>query len=587
MVIPFKTLHFDPRKTDPWGLQIWRFIRRNTEDVFWAPIPRSEDLFRISRAGELTGLEGIRQGKSLAVKPYVLGGVDRRPTLGEEAADGTGDFGLDARYDVTPNLAAVLTVNTDFAETEVDDVQVNITRFPLFFPEKREFFLESTGYFDFGYNRSGPGAGPGIIPFFSRRIGLSPGANTPLPLQGGVKLVGRMGRYNLGFLTVNQDRDAGDPQTNVTVLRVSRDILTRSNWGFIGAGKEPAGPNDAGDPNDPDDDVHWNRTYGADVNFSVLQNLKFGGSMLQTRTPGAHSGQGEGNAYATWSDDRWDVQFFYRDIGEGFNPEAGFVRRVGIEEVESFLGWSKRSDTAFVRRIEPHARFTYTMDQDHELATRRQHWATTLEFRNGAEVEGGFNPVFDELLDTFVLDEGDPDDPKDDVEIRPGAYHMNQYLALYEGDSSRVFSGSAFAEFGDFFDGRFLRADVTGVARLSKHFTTDLGVSRTEIDLPSRPAVEPGDPGDPNSPRLSASEFNFTLIRARFAANVSTRMFFDSLLQYNTDTEDFSSNLRFNYKYRPGSDIYVVYNERRDIEGLPTDKVDRTFTVKFTYLVAF
>ena len=576
MVIPFKTLHFDPDRTDPWGLQISRLIRRNAEDVFWAPIPRAEDRWRISRSGELRGLTGIRQGKSLALKPYALGALRRVPTLGDSSADGTADIGLDARYDLTPNLAAVATINTDFAETEVDDQQINITRFPLFFPEKREFFLESTGYYEFGYNRRGAGAPPGLIPFFSRRIGLAAGTDAPIPIQGGLKLAGRTGRYNLGFLTVNTGRDVGVPQTNYTVLRVSRDILSRSNWGVLGVSKEPAG----------DAEVS-NRTWGADVNFSVLQNFKFGGALLQTRTPGIEGGRGAGNAYATWTNDTWRMELYYHDIAKSFDPQVGFVQRVGIEETEAALGWSWRSDTSRVRRVEPHTRLNYVTDQDHDLATRRQHWATTVEFRNGSEIEAGFNPLFDEIVGRpFVLrdEDGDPNTHADNTEIRPGAYHPTQWLFLYDGDESRVLSASVFTEWGDFFDGTYRSYDVSGTARFSKHARTSLGVHRTEIGLPSRPDDDP----DPLvSTAIGPKRFNTTLVQGRLGVSFTTRIFFDALLQYNTAVDDFSSNLRFNYKYRPGSDIYVVYNERRDIEGVPTDQVDRSFTVKWTYLMAF
>ncbi|MBI1950915.1 MAG: carbohydrate binding family 9 domain-containing protein, partial [Acidobacteria bacterium] len=337
MQIPFKTLHFDPGRTDPWGLQAWRYIRRNTEDVFWGPVPRNEDPLRVSRAGTLAGLEGIRQGKSLALKPYALGGALRQPTLGGTGTERKGEPGLDARYDVTPNLGAVLTLNTDFAETEVDDQQINTTRFPLFFPEKREFFLESTGFFEFGYNRTGPGAPPGLLPFFSRRIGLS-ASSLPVPIVGGAKLAGRIGRTNLGFLSVFADEAEGRPRTNFTVLRLSRDFLARSNFGILGISKEPAGPDDPVDPADLSAGVHSNRTYGADLNLSVLENFKLGGSILQTRTPGIEASQGAGHAYATWSSNAWELFLSHRDIGSGFNPEAGFVQRTGIEESEGFVG---------------------------------------------------------------------------------------------------------------------------------------------------------------------------------------------------------------------------------------------------------
>ncbi len=578
MQIPFKTLHFDPGKANPWGLQVWRYIRRNTEDVYWGPVPRNEDTLRVSRAGTLLGLEGIRQGKSLALKPYALSGAKRQPTLGTTGTEGTGEVGLDARYDLTPYLAAVLTINTDFAETEADDQQVNTTRFPLFFPEKREFFLESTGFFDFGYNRTGPGAPPGLRPFFSRRVGLSP-TNRPIPILGGAKIAGRLGRSNLGFLSVFADDAEDQPRTNVTVLRLSRDFLARSNVGILGISKEPAGHDDPADPADPSAGVHSNRTYGADVNFSVLQNFKFGGSLLQTRTPGLDASQGAGHAYANWSDDSWDLQFSRRDIGSGFNPEVGFVQRTGIEETEGFLGRSWRSDTAPLRNIEPHTRHIYTAWQDHRLATRYQHWAVTLEFRDGSEVEVGFNPTFEDLRDTFTLDERDPADPADDVEVRPGAYHPRQWLLRYEGNTSRVLSASLDAEGGGFFDGDFLSADLRATARVTRHVRLSTGVQRTEIDLPSRPA-------DLASPSLPSSEFDVTLLQARLGLYFTTRLLADVFLQYNSDLDDFSTNLRLNYKYRPGSDLYVVYNERRDTEGLPADLVDRSLTVKWTYLFA-
>ena len=578
MGIPFKTLNFDPAGTDAWGLQIWRGIRRNTEDAFWAPIPRNENVFRVSRAGELHGLEGIRQGSRLVVLPYALGGLSRRPSSDETALDGRGDIGLDARYALTPNLVGVVTINTDFAETEVDTQQVNITRFPLFFPEQRDFFLESTGYFEFGFNRRGPGARPSVIPFFSRRIGLAEDTEQPIPIMGGVKLVGRIHRYNLGFLSINTADEIDNPQTNYTVLRLSRDILTRSNWGIIGVSKEPTGPDDPTDPDDPLAGNHSNRTYGADLNFSVLENFKFGGSLQQSDTPGATGSERAGHVYANWSNNDWGMEISHRDIDELFNPEVGFVRRTGIEDTSGFLGWSWRSSDFRVRRFEPHARFSYIADQDHDLATRRQHWAATVEFRDGSEIEAAWNPSFDTLVEVFVLDE------EEEAIVRPGAYSMDQWFVRWRGDRSKVVSGSVFAEWGDFFDGDIVSLNASARARFSKNVRSSLNFRRTEIDLPRRPAI----PGDPNSPALPATDFDFSLIQARIGVSFTTEMFVDTFVQYNTDEDDLSTNLRFNYKYKPGSDIFVVYNERRDIDDGDTKKVvDRTFTVKWTYLMAF
>ncbi|MBI3448028.1 MAG: carbohydrate binding family 9 domain-containing protein [Acidobacteria bacterium] len=572
MEIPFKTLHFDPARTGSWGLQIGRVIRRNAEDAYWAPIPRNEDKWRLSRAGELTGLEGIRQGRHLEVKPYALGAVERRPSFGETAVEGREEGGVDVRYAVTPNLSAIATVHTDFAETEVDDQQVNLTRFPIFFPEKREFFLESKGYFDFGYRKS-PFSFAGPIPFFSRRIGLGPrtvGGETvdaPVPILGGVKLAGRLDRCNIGFLSVETEADGGTPQTNFTALRVSRDILTRSNWGILAVSKEPAGPSDAVDPNDFTAGSHSNRTYGADMNFSVLQNFRFGGALLETRTPSITDGQRAGRLYVDWSDSAWDTELSYKDIARHFNPEAGFVERTGIEELGGFLGWSWRSKTALIRKVEPHARFTYTMDQEHDLATRRQHWATSIEFRDGSTVELAWNPMFDRPESTFELSSR--------AFVPPGAYTMaSRYSVRIDGDPSRVVSASASSEFGDFFDGRYQTVVAGLFARISEHLKASATVQRNDIHLPDRPGG------------IDPSEFLTTLAQARLGVTFTTRLFFDALVQYNTEVRDVSTNLRLNVKYRPGSDIYLVYNERRDIEGLPTDVVDRSFTVKWTYLVS-
>ena len=593
MVIPFKTLHFDPGKTSPWGVQFKRVIRRNAEDVFWSPIPRNEEEWRISRAGQLEGLSGIQQGNNLELKPYALGAVTERPTLGETGKDGDGDIGLDARYAITPNLSAILTVNTDFAETEVDNQQVNITRFPLFFPEKREFFLESKGYFDFGYKKPGPGQGPGVVPFFSRRIGLGETVingstiTAPIPILGGVKLAGRMGRYNLGFLNIETRDNGATPATNFTALRLSRDFLTRSNWGIIAVSKEPDGPDLPVDPNrpdrivdpaDPSSGIHSNSTYGADLNFSVLKNTRFGGSLLATRTPGIYNGRGFGRVYADWSNSAWNLEFSFSDVGARFNPETGFVQRRGVEEGISYAGWAWRSDTAPVRKVEPHTRFTYTMDQNHDLATRRQHWAVTTEFRKGTHLEVACNPIFDSLDDTFTL-RSDSTNPRNDVVVPAGAYDIRQWLVRWEGDSSRVVSGELFSEFGDFFDGDIFSVSAEANVRVSEHLKASLESRRTDVRLPERDASVTGT-------ALPEAHFVATIYTARLGVTFTTRMYFDALVQVNTELDDVSSNLRFNYKYRPGSDIYVVYDERRDVEGMPTDIVDRRVTVKWTYLLA-
>ncbi len=584
--IPLRTLHFRADQNAAWGLQLRRVIRREAQDAYWAPIPRNEDQWRVSRAGHLEGLALLHQGSNVSLKPYALGGAARRPSLDEEYLNGIGDAGGDARWSITPNLTGILTINPDFAETEVDDQQVNLTRFPLFFPEKREFFLESKGYFDFGFRFTGPGQPPGVIPFFSRRIGLTPRQfdtgliSAPIPIPAGVKLAGRAGRYNIGMLAAPTDDSADTPRVTYSTLRVSRDILTRSNIGMIYVDKQPSGPNDPADPNDLSAGFHTNRTFGADMNFSVLRNFKFGGALLQTRTPDSPFGEGSGHLYAQWSSNAWRVEASHRDIARGFNPEVGFVPRVGIEESGAYLSWSWRSASSLVRTLEPHTRFTYTADQEHHLATRRQHWAVSATFRDSSHAEVGYNPVFDRLDAPFILKTDDNGDPE--VGVPPGGYDMIQWLALWEGSPGRAVSGEVFSEFGDYFDGQFVSVNAELVARFSSRVRAALGAGRNDIDLPARAAGELG----PAAPAQPAQEFLTHLLSARVSFTVSTKMFFDALLQYNTEVDDITSNLRFNWKYRPGSDIYVVLNERRDTEDDPSGVIDRSFTVKWTYLLA-
>ncbi|MGH7342639.1 MAG: hypothetical protein ACREKH_19310, partial [Candidatus Rokuibacteriota bacterium] len=227
--------------------------------------------------------------------------------------------------------------------------------------------------------------------------------------------------------------------------------------------------------------------------------------------------------------------------------------------------------------IEPHARVIYTMDQSHELATRYQHWATTAVLRDGSEMELGWNPGFDELTETFVLSE------EDDALVPAGAYSPDTWLARYSSDPGDPVAFSIFSEFGDFFDGDFWSAEAEIVARITRYLRAELEVARTEIDLPPRG----DDPRTPVPDPLPSTAFDFTLARARVGLAFTTRLTLDTLFQYNSDLEDFSSNVRLNFKYRPGSDIYVVYNERNDTEGMPADTTDRTITVKWTYLMAF
>ncbi len=330
--IPFKTLRFSQSPTQEWGINLNRFVVRTNEQSFWSPIPVRYGMSRISQAGTLRGLEGIRQGRNLKVKPFAITGVTQ--IAGADGAIGTTtdyDGGVDLKYSLTPSLTLDATYRTDFAQVEVDQQQVNLTRFNLFFPEKRDFFLENAGTFSFGDT----GRGANLVPFFSRSIGLNSG--TPIPIVGGARVTGQVGQYDVGFLTMKTERFSDDgrssgdarslPSNDYLVARVKRNFST-SSW--IGSMLTNRGSTEVGD---------YNRVYGADAHFQFYERLEFDSYLLRSDTPGT-SGKDQARKFATaWRDDEWVVGAEYHEVQTNFNPEMGFIRRKDITQYSGNFSW--------------------------------------------------------------------------------------------------------------------------------------------------------------------------------------------------------------------------------------------------------
>ena len=557
--IPFRTLKFGDADPQVWGINFERKLRRLNEDSYWSPIPRIYDAQRVSLAGTLEGLRGLRAGKNIRVKPYALTSGSRVTTRPM-----AGDFqgGLDVKYGVTSGLVWDFTVNTDFSQVEADEQQVNLTRFNLFFPEKRDFFLENQGIFSFGDDRNfggGNNFGAGrtnqiqdMRLFFTRRIGLSDDGQA-LPILGGTRLSGRQGAYSVGVLNIQQREDGGVPATNFTALRLKRDVLANSDIGAVLLDKEVAGP-------------AFNRLAGFDANFR-FGDLTMNGFAAKTFSPAAVV-DGTGNditsrANIEYRNRQWRLAGKYTTIGERFNDELGFIPRVGVNEWNTQLNrtlrptWLPRA----IRELMPHWVFVQSDRADGRgLDLRQQDFHFGINFANGSFIEPGANTNVEIIRTPFTLNSARG------VKIDTGRYEYTEYFLTYRANDSARASMSARYSVGEFYGGYKHGYGAGPTFRPNEKLNAALTLQLNQISLPG-------------------ASYLSTLTTSRVNYNFNTKVFINALLQYSTDSHQLSSNIRFNIIHRPLSDFFFVYNEHRDEHsGLLQD---RSLIAKMTYMVAF
>ncbi|MCS6816075.1 MAG: carbohydrate binding family 9 domain-containing protein [Blastocatellia bacterium] len=565
MAIPFRTLKFRAGDTQVWGINFMRRIRRKNEESYWAPIPRMfNSIHYVSRAGVLEGLEDIRPGTNIRIKPYVIGSMADFATRGPTTHRVfRGDGGVDAKWGVTSGLTLDVTYNTDFSQVEADEQQINLTRFSLFFPEKRDFFLEGSGIFRFGpgeqrggmMGEGGMGGGGlggrlgavrnDLILFFSRRIGLSE-SGEPIPLRAGVRLTGRAGPYELGFLNIQQEALGLTPATNFLVTRVRRNVLANSDLGFMFMNVARAHA--------------FNRIYGADANFRFFQNLNLHGYLAKATAPGLRGDTMAWRVGMSWRNNFWNTRHSFTSIGENFRNELGFIPRLGIRKASDFLGlhWRPRAISRTVREIFPHWQIDYIMDPSGRLDTRLVDYHLPINFQNGAFLEVGVNSTYERLIQPFRI--------HPTVIVPVGRYSFNEYFLLFNSDRSRPLSVSFRLGTGPFYNGYRQSYSSGANVRVSYRFNTSFTYTRNNI-------------------RLSTGQFQTDLLTLRAAYSFSTSVFLNALVQYNSVARTWSSNIRFNIIHRPLSDLFIVYNERR--ESGTGRLLDRALLVKFTYAFNF
>ena len=561
---PFRSVRFSETGAD-WGINFRRIVRWKNEASFLTPIPQSvgrRGLTRVSAGGTLTGLQPPQGLRNIDVKPFVTGAMvtnrDSTPAINNRTE---GDVGVDAKWGLTQSLVADITVNTDFAQVEDDEAQVNLTRFSVFFPEKREFFLEGQDYFSFGSSGGGGGGGggggfgPGNAPilFYSRRIGLAGGQAVPI-LAGG-RLVGRSRGFQLGALHVRTGATEGtgeaDPVSvaDYSVLRVSRDLLSRSRIGLIATRR---GIPDQGTP-------ATNVAVGADLALNLTDQFSASAYWAQTRQDGVSEDATSYRIRADYNSDRYGLEAERLLVGRNFSPEVGFLRRSAF--VRSFVQarFSPRlAEGGSVRKLFFEGQGDLFENPSGALESREVQATVRVEFTNTDRVAV-------EVTDTTEqLDE----DLDFDVTIPRGRYQFRQVRASYELAPSRPISGNLAVSRSGFFGGTLTEVSWRGRVEFTSRLYAEPSVSFNRVRTPF---------GDSDS-HVFGTRTTYTL---------SPRMFVGALMQYRTSSRQLSTNVRFRWEYQPGSELFIVYSDGRageDGRRFPSRLQNRTFVLKLTRL---
>jgi len=570
MQFPFKSLRYTSGKDQVWGIQFRRSIRHKNEWTYWTPVPQQmagpQALNRVSAFGTLVGLDLPPAGRNLELKPYALGKMTTdRLTTPPTSNDGDGNVGGDLKYGVTANLTADLTVNTDFAQVEIDEQQVNLTRFNLFLPEKREFFLEGRGLFDFGRGGASGGGDPmggggsSDTPylFYTRRIGLN--RNRVVPIDVGGRLTGKIGAFGVGVMNIQAgDEDVSkSPATNFTVLRVKRDILRRSTIGAMFTNRNKLTSNQPGD----------NQAFGVDAALGFYQNIALGGFYARSETTNL---AGDNDSYIgkfAWSPDRYGFNAEHLKVGKAFNPEVGFLRRTDFTRSFAQARFSPRPKRSKrVRKYTSQVSYEYYENGAGDVESRQATGNFNVEFNNSDTFNVEANQNYDLLVTPFSPAPGHP--------IPVGGYHYNDVSMRYNMGQQRRLSGNVGVQLGQYYNGTIRSLTLSqGRYAILKQFSVEPRFTLTNIDLPN-------------------GAFTTKQVGARTDYGFSPRMFASALLQWSSVDHSFSSNVRYRWEYRPGSEFFVVWTDEQDTNPLDPHVgnialKNRAFVVKMTRLFRF
>jgi hypothetical protein len=544
IALPLTILRYNEGSSS-WGLNLARIVRRKSEENLWTSWQRSFGLERVSQAGELTGVEEIRHRRLVEIRPYILGEYRQGlPRVGEQGFASGPRFttGLEVvKIGITPSLTAEFTLNPDFGQTEVDQQVVNLSRFSIFFPEKRDFFLENAGIFFFGRERINQ-------LFFTRRIGLTD-RGEPVPIDYGVKVAGKAGPYNIGFLQVqtrelgNQNTDRGIPRQQFTVARVKRDLFGRSSIGAMFVNRQGGVETD------------YNRAGGIDAQLILSDYWRINTFLMGSVTPGVHSSALSGRVDTLYENNLVRFIGVFEDIGKNFNPEVGFVERKGIRQYFGQAAYKPRPRfLPFVRQFEFETQFEYYGDSAGKLQTRTTEFTWETVFKNSSVLV--FRPVEDV---TDVLTE--PFKIRPGIVIPTGAYRFNRsHISFSSAPSKRVVFNVS-EKWGDFYSGKRYETSAGITFRPNEHLLFEVSDSFNDL-------------------RLREGKFTTNLIVGRLNYNFSRKLLTSALVQLNSASRLSGVNIRLRYIYRPNSNLFVIYNQTT---GRGLERPSYSFQVKLTY----
>lgn len=542
--IPFSTLRYGSGDEQVWGINFQRNIRRNNEIVFWAPLGRSRNLYRVSDAGTLYGVVAPPQ-RNLQITPYALGSTKKGGGLA--ATENNTEFGVDLKYSITPSLTLDATYNTDFAQVEADDVQINLDRFNLFFAEKRPFFLENSGQFTVGNSEE-------VELFFSRRIGIGEDGDR-IPIEGGARLSGKIGgTTNVGLLYMSaKGVDGIEPGNKFAVARINQELPNRSSIGAIIVTRDGDGSLSA----DPADDE--NRTYAVDGRWGIGENLILRGWLAKTQTPTLDGKDDAFAVHADYDSANWAYRLNYTEVGGDFNPEVGFLARTEYKKRSAFLMYRYRPEEFLgLLEVRPHISLTDYHDFNGFKESGLSHFDIHWEFKNGYQVDTGGNRTYEGVKEPFDIVPG--------VVIQPGVYDNGHGQIMLRTNQAAPLSLEMKVTSGTAWNGRRKTATPTLRYRYGETFSAEFAYNYNEFDIP-----------------VPGGDFTANLKRLRVSYAFTPKILLQALVQHNEVTDVIGTNLRFSWLQTANSGLYLVYNEV-DERGLGAPPKGREFIVKYSYI---
>lgn len=555
VAIPFSTLNFMRSKDVVWGINFKRFIRRKNEEDLWSSWRRTFGAIKVSQAGELHGITEIGSGRLFIIKPYALGGFNHLPP--SAAANGltagtnplyTG--GVDIKVGIRSNLVANLTGNTDFADSDVDVQQFNLTPYKLFYPEKRQFFLENAGVFSFPMSA---GENSDQL-FFSRQIGIDPVTGQQVPINGGGKLTGVLGGFELGVMDVDTRSSGPNPYANYAVVRAKRSLGTGGSYlGAMGVDKRFGNP--AG---------NFNETGGVDGRAVLHKDLVLNGFATQTRTPGLTEGQTNLGAGMIYRSNWLDFEADHRKIGPNFNPAVGFLVRTDCSCDFADANFKVRPKFAGVRELN----FESFIDHEPDIhgSVETQEWQATFRanFHNGSYTD-------DDIVDVFAQRLTTPFNIYKNVFIPVGVYNWTRHQLTYGSPQDRRWTINFFERFGSYYNGTLNEARVRSTYRASERLAFSFSEQWNRFRLP-----------------LTNGDFSVVFGALETDYAFSRFLSLSTVLQMDTsNNQGASANIRLRWNYRPDSDLYVIYTAGQQFASLaaanPVQLYQHRFVIKYTY----